>query len=303
MLEKFIPELGCAECAPLRDQLEQMIAARRLPHAIIIEGENAELNGQLARLTARARLCTCDVPLSGECDVCRITAEGKHPDIVEVQGSGKTGAISVDTVRQLHTYGSLVPEMADGIVYLLENGDLMLKPAQNAFLKLFEEPPANITFIITCASAAKMLETIRSRAFLLRAVWPVRPAENAGELTRQAEELALSLLSGNEADTMMRTARYSRSGKDGTAARRELTAVLGELRALLRQALVINAGAQEVLPNVSEAAGQLACSLSPARLEQIMAEIPGLEQAVKNNASMALVTSAMCVRLRKAAGK
>ncbi len=298
-----MPELGSEECAPLRAQLEQMISARRLPHAMIIEGEDSELNGRLARLVARARLCSCETPLSGECDTCRIVTTGTHPDIVEVQGSGKTGAISVDTVRQLHTYGSLVPELADGIVYLLENGDIMLKPAQNAFLKLFEEPPENITFIITCTSAAKMLETIRSRAFLIRAVWPQKPPENAGELTQQAEEIVTVLMSSNEADIMISTARYSHSGKEGTAARRALSAVLGEIRAILRQALVINAGAQEVLQQISPAAEQLARSMPSARIEQIMAELPGLEQAIKNNAAMPLVTSAMCVRLRKAAGK
>lgn len=303
MLEKFLPELSSSECAPLKEQLEQMIAARRLPHAIIIEGEDESLNASLARLIARARLCTCDEPLSGECETCRIVSTGTHPDIVEVEGSGKTGAISVDTVRQLHTYGSLSPEIADGIVYLLENGDLMLKPAQNAFLKLFEEPPENITFIITAASAAKLLETIRSRAFLLRATWPQKPEDSSDELRQQAEQLALSLLSGTEADTMLCTARYSRTGKDGAAARRELTLVLGELRAIIRQAMIINAGAPQVLSQISPAAERLAVNLPPARLEQLMVELPTIERSIKNNASMALVTSAMCVRLRKAVGK
>lgn len=304
MLEKLLPQLGDERMSGLRDQLEQMISARRLPHAIIIEGENAGLNGKLARLIAHAKLCSCAQPLSGDCTVCRVIAEGgKIPDIVEVQGSGKTGAISVDTVRQLHSYGSLVPELADGIVYLLENGDLMLKPAQNAFLKLFEEPPANVTFIITCTSALKMLETIRSRACLFHAVWPEEEAADDGELRAIAEQLALVLLSPQDADIMMQTARYSRTGKEGTAARKELLAVLGELRAIFRQALVIGAGAEEILPYKSEAAAELSRALSPARTEQLMAELSELERAIKNNANMALLTTAMCVRLRKAAGK
>lgn len=303
MLEEFLPQLENENMAGLRGQLEQMLSARRLPHAIIIEGENAELNGKLARLIAHAALCTCDRPLLGDCPVCHIMAEGgKHPDIVEVQGSGKTGAISVDTVRQLHSYGSLVPELAEGIVYLLENGDLMLKPAQNAFLKLFEEPPAAVTFIITCTSALRLLETIRSRACLLHAVWPEDIAEDS-ELREKAEQIALALISQHDADLLMQTARYSRTGKEGTAARKELSAVLGELRAIFRQALVIGAGAEQILPYKSNAAAELSRTLSPARTEQLMAELTGLERAIKNNANMALLTTAMCVRLRKAAGK
>lgn len=288
----------------LRNQLEQMIFARRLPHAIIIEGENAVQNGKLARLIAHARLCECERPMSGDCTICRIMAEGgKHPDIVEVQGSGKTGAISVDTVRRLHSYGSLVPELADGIVYLLENGDLMLKPAQNAFLKLFEEPPANVTFIITCTSALKMLETIRSRACLFHAIWPEEAAADDGEIRETAEQIARLLLSPQDMDMLLYTAKYSRTRKEGTAARKEMLVVLGELRAIFRQAMVIGAGAEQIIPNKSEAAAELARSLSPTRLEQLMAELSGLERAVKNNANMALLTTAMCVRLRKAAGK
>jgi len=304
MLEKFIPELGSEACAPLRSQLEQMIAARRIPHALVIEGEDAGLNRQLALLAAQAKLCSCSQPLSGECEICRTLGEGgKHPDVVEVLGSGKTGVISVDTVRQLHTYGSVQPERADGIVYLMENGDLMLKPAQNAFLKLFEEPPAGITFIITCTASSKLLETIRSRAVIVRALWPQAQEEKSEEWALAAEQTALSLLAANEADTMRCLSRYSRSGKDGAAARRALTAMIGELREILRQALIINAGAAGVLRKTSDAAEQLARSLPAVKIEQIMSELPGFEQAVRNNASLALVTSAMCVRLRKAAGK
>jgi len=304
MLEQFLPQLGEVQMSGLKDQLEQMIFARRLPHAIIIEGENAGQNGKLARLIAHAKLCSCESPMSGDCTVCRIMAEGgKHPDIVEVQGSGKTGAISVDTVRQLHSYGSLVPELADGIVYLLENGDLMLKPAQNAFLKLFEEPPANVTFIITCTSALKMLETIRSRACLLHAVWPEEQAADEDEIRQKAEQIASLLLSPQDAELLFCLAQYSRTRKEGTAARKELLAVLGELRAIFRQAMVMDAGAEQIIPNKSAAAAELSRSLSYARLEQLMAELEGLERAVKNNANMALLTTAMCVRLRKAAGK
>ncbi len=303
MLTKFIPELGEAQNDFLRTQLEPMITARRLPHAMLLECEDSELAGRLARLLARARLCTCEVPLSGECEVCRIVENGTHPDIVEVQGSGKTGAIPIDTIREMHTYGSIVPELADGIVYLMENGDLMLKPAQNAFLKLFEEPPANVTFIITCKTAAKLLETIRSRAVLLRAAPAEAAAAIPDEITGQAGELLRSLLSPNEADTLMLAAHHSRAGKDGPAARRELTAVLGEMRALLRQALVISAGAQEILREPHPAAVELSKALSAARLEQLIGELPDFEQAVRNNASLSLVTSALCVRLRKAAGR
>jgi len=98
MLESFLPELALPENSQLLGQLESMITERRLPHAIIIEGADGELNGRLARLCARAFLCSCERPLEGECRVCRLMATyGAHADIVKVEGSGKTGAIPVIT--------------------------------------------------------------------------------------------------------------------------------------------------------------------------------------------------------------
>jgi len=303
MLETILPELSLPGNAQLLSQLESMTAERRISHALIIEGGDRELNGRLARLCARAFLCSCHSPLAGECRVCRImSASGAHADVVEVRGSGKTGAISVDTVRDLQEQARRIPADADGQVYLLEDCDGMMAPAQNAFLKLFEEPPPRVMFIVTCRSAMNMLETIRSRACLLRAAWPVsEPDEISAQITELAGKFAVALVSEREADAVMLTGRFSRPSSKGAETRRELTALLQALRGLFRDALVSGAGAGTA--ESGSPAAVVAGTLPPERVAAMLEELPALEQALRSNAPIPLFTSAMCARLRRAAGR
>lgn len=303
MLEQFLPELALAENAQLLRQLDGMTAEKRLPHALIIEGGDPEANGRLARLCARVFLCACEQPLSGECRVCRImSAYGAHADIIEVQGTGKTGAVSVEAVRSLQEQARRVPAEADGQVFLLENCDNMLAPAQNAFLKLFEEPPPRVMFIMTCASAMNLLETIRSRACLLRAAWPdAAPDESVAKAATLAQQLAVALVSEREIDAILLTGQFSRPASKNPAVRQELAALLSALRGVLRDALVLGAGGSSA--ESSEAAQQIARTLTPERIAAMLDEIPVLQQALRTNAPIPLFTTAMCVRLRRAAGR
>ena len=58
---------------------------------------------------------------------------------------------------------SVLPNEADGKVYIISEAETMNEKAQNAALKLFEEPPANVSFILVTANPEKLLITVRSR--------------------------------------------------------------------------------------------------------------------------------------------
>jgi len=279
-----------------------MSAEKRLPHALIIEGGDPEANGRLARLCARMFLCTCARPLAGECRVCRImSAYGAHADVIQVEGTGKTGAISVDTVRDLPERARRIPTEADGQVFLMENCDSMLAPAQNAFLKLFEEPPPRVMFVMTCRSAMNLLETIRSRACLLRASWPgAAPDESTAKAAELAQQLAVALVSEREMDALLLTGQFSRPASKNPAVRQELAALLAALRSVFRDALVAGAGGSSAQDS---AASTIARTLPPERVAAMLDELPALEQALRSNAPIPLFTTAMCVRLRRAAGR
>ena len=163
-LELLVPELAASDNSHIAELLAEMIAGRCLPHAVIIESGDPAVGGRLARVLARAHLCGCDSPLGGECRACHLfETYDSHPDMYVIEGSGASGAISVKSVREAKGRGGIIPTDASGTVYLLEHGELMQKPAQNALLKMFEEPPEGLMLIMTCSTRMKLLETIRSR--------------------------------------------------------------------------------------------------------------------------------------------
>lgn len=302
-LSALVPALALPENAGALSQLGTMIGERKLPHAVVFEGADGEQLRQLCLVTAQGYLCSCGHPLDGECHSCGVlSAYGAHPDLVVVEGSGASGAVSIASVRELHERAMIVPTDSDGTVFLLENCDAMLRPAQNAFLKLLEEPPRGVMFLMTCASRMNLLETVRSRVCII----PVKtvPAQNDeadDELAAFADDFAEALVRGSEGDALLLTGRFYQI-KDSAAARRELLGLLEELREIFRQAAIIGAGAGQVLEAPRRSAEAISRSISPERLCAMSGELDGLSRAVRNYASMSLATSAVCVRLRRAAG-
>ena len=108
----------------------------------------------------------------GQCRACRKAEAGIHPDIIRVQrplddkGRPKK-EIPVDTVRRMAADAPVLPNESPRKVYLIEDADSMNTAAQNAALKLLEEPPAGVYFLLSVVNPALLLPTVRSRC----AVW------------------------------------------------------------------------------------------------------------------------------------
>ncbi len=306
MLTELLSSLDGGSNAYVVEQLEFMIAERRLPHALIIEGENSELNGKLARIVARAYLCSCEQPLSGQCRSCQVFEHsGTHPDFYLVEGSGSTGAISVDSIREVKGRSSIVPTDADGTVYLMENVDTMLPRAQNAFLKLFEEPPDGVMFIMTCFSRMKLLETIRSRGSIMHFEWEEKqPSEEDKPDIELADRLAAALISRNELDALLVLAPLCNpKGRDDTAKlRKRLLVLLERLEEIFRQSMLLSVGAEQALAEIYPSARELAKTISFERQELLVRELEPLERAIRSNIDLSLMTATICARLRRTAG-
>lgn len=310
MLSPFLEKLGELGLDPQQNAaqaLDSMLSAHHLTHALIIEAPDADLLDKLSELIAKTALCRCSDPLSGNCDICRIYAEGKTvPDIVKVEGTGANGAISVGAIRELHNERSLAPLVADNVICILKGADLMQKEAQNAFLKLFEEPPEGVKFILCCSSSTKLLETIRSRGTILR----FDNGENSttdisDELREFADKLLISIANSSEAETILLSSYFAYRDGDEVRRRlrREIAQVCDRIELILRDALIISAGAPQLAASDSPAAKQLADTLPAARIHSMIEEIPSLRAAAKANAPLPLLATALCVKLRRSAGK
>lgn len=98
------------------------------------------------------------------CVSCKAMEQGRHPDFIEIDAASHTG---VDNVRVLIDSASLLPLMGRKKIYLIDEAHMLSKAAFNALLKILEEPPTSVLFILATTDPQKIIETVRSRCFQL----------------------------------------------------------------------------------------------------------------------------------------
>lgn len=98
------------------------------------------------------------------CVSCKAMQSMNHPDFIEIDAASHTG---VDNVRAIIEAASFVPVMGKKKIYLIDEAHMLSKAAFNAFLKILEEPPASVVFMLATTDPHKILETVTSRCFQL----------------------------------------------------------------------------------------------------------------------------------------
>jgi len=95
------------------------------------------------------------------CVSCTAMSKGQHPDFIEIDAASNTG---VDNIRQIIDASALLPVMGTKKIYLIDEAHMLSKAAFNAFLKIMEEPPSSVLFVLATTDAQKIPE---SRCFQL----------------------------------------------------------------------------------------------------------------------------------------
>lgn len=134
----------------------------RINHAYIFEGPVGVGRLSLAKGFAEEIVGYTD----------RFTADS-HPDIITVtnelyDSSKKSKNVLVGTIRSMKSDVYIRPYKSEKKIYIVPGADSMLTEAQNSILKIFEEPPEYCVIILIVANANSLLQTIRSRAQLIR---------------------------------------------------------------------------------------------------------------------------------------
>lgn len=143
--------------------------AERLSHAYIISAADMTEALGTAKELAAAAVCQrgYEVPCRS-CRACRKAFDGVHPDIITVErrkddkGVEKR-EINVDQVREMAADAYVLPNEAERKVYIVKDADTMNPQAQNAALKLLEEPPKGVIFLLCVKNRDQLLVTVRSR--------------------------------------------------------------------------------------------------------------------------------------------
>ena len=146
----------------ITDSLRNQIISGRLSHAYLFTGIRGTGKTSCARILAKA--VNCEHPQDGnpccECPSCRAIAEGSVMDIVELDAASNNG---VDNVRALREEAVFSPAMVKKRVYIIDEVHMLSTSAFNALLKILEEPPEHLLFILATTENQKVPATILSR--------------------------------------------------------------------------------------------------------------------------------------------
>ena len=168
----------------LKNRLAAAFASDRLSHCYLIAGPAGSGKRTLARLLTAAMECTAgSARPCGRCLQCRKVLDGVHPDVITVDDPTKK-TVTVDQIRKARTDVYVKPNEGLRKVYVFPRAAEMNAAAQNALLKVIEEPPDYAAFLLLTEAAERLLPTIRSRAVPLQ-LSPLSEAEGTAELARR----------------------------------------------------------------------------------------------------------------------
>lgn len=129
--------------------LQSAIKTNKISHAYLFSGPRGTGKTSVARIFAHA-INQFDYQL-----------EDSYLDIIEIDAASNTG---VDNIRELREKAIIAPTKGKFKVYIIDEIHMLSRGAFNALLKLLEEPPAHIVFIMATTEPHKVLDTIRSRS-------------------------------------------------------------------------------------------------------------------------------------------
>ena len=283
---KFPPALE-----PIAGVLCAMLESDTLPHAILLEGASEACRRDAAIALARALLCEGSgdrdqgsggyemnlfgdapeastlTPDACQCPHCKKSAQGVHPDLFVLEGGGGARSFHIDAVRSMRQSAYVLPNEAACKVYVLLGADTMTTEAQNALLKLLEEPPDYVRILLTAPNRRQLLPTVISRATAL----------SLGALSNENADGERAALAAATAQTLAAALLAPKT----PYALLEATAPLEGNKDLLR----------ETLPALRRALHQAAVHApkTAARALRLIDGLEALESALERNANMNLL--------------
>ena len=166
--------------------LKQEISSGRVGHAYLFTGSRGTGKTTCSKIIAKAVNCPNqqDGNPCGVCDICKGIDDGSILDVTEIDAASNNG---VDNIRQLREEANFTPAVTKYRVYIIDETHMLSVGAFNALLKIMEEPPEHVIFILATTEVHKIPATILSRCqrFDFRRIDPKVIAERVKYVCQQ----------------------------------------------------------------------------------------------------------------------
>lgn len=184
-------------------KIEALSRAGTLPHAVIFEGDDRK---NVSQYFAKCVVCGEENKPCGKCRNCEKADKKVHPDIIEVFPSGVMKNYPIEEIRRIKEDAYILPNEARVKVYIFNDVDNIAVVSQNALLKILEEPPKSVVFVLNCKSKTHLLDTIISRATVF---YTSEQRENEDEDLSEAFEIIKTAVFDSELELLIRITALS----------------------------------------------------------------------------------------------
>ena len=272
----------------LKQDLKTALGSGRIAHSILLVGEPGCGAGFAARCLAADYLYPNGGPHA------EAVLRGQDTESIVVRGEGASGQIKVEAIRDArqNIQKSALSSDAEGRVLFIYGAQNLNGASANAMLKIMEEPPEGVCFLLLTDDRNVFLQTVLSRCAVFSQGGGRRV--DSGVLDA-ARAVAAAVPEANEYPLLAATAAFE---KDKTLFR----AALQVLPEFFRAAVLIKSGA-EAPEEYRDTAQKLAVNITTANLMRMITCIDGLAAAFERNENYTLLITRMCAELRRASGR
>lgn len=270
-----------------KQTLQTIDTLNRMPHAIIIESKDKEKSLELASFLSMWAVCTGKNKPCGICEQCHKAKEKAHADIKYAYPEKKSKTYSIDQMRDILKDSFIRPNEANAKVYIFEEADNRLSAVvQNSLLKLLEEPPQNVFFILLCENSKKLLITILSRCVLLRIKSEQKFDKSAAQ---SAKEIVHGILSAREYELLKAINTLCDKEKSDE--------ILSTVKLILRDGLAILSGADCIFDE--ELGKIISTHMTKSKILEMIELTEAAKSKITQNININLLATWLCGEYRR----